>query len=334
MFSSLWTIQGVVKIQSLIIPAEVLSRAILPGMIGYCAVAVVLFLAAMTVNYVMPPVLVAMFLTLVFESVGLFYTWGRRVAAAFEIIIVLTGIYAVVVMILKGVTQRYVLPGFGNAPYDTLLIRTKASDKKKNQKKKNTKYAEPMGLGYLGNLIPAVVLAFHHLGYIQDFRPAAILFLSSILCHVMASFYAFLRHDFFHSVEFIIYFVFWITKGARQVMFSYGYFIGDPSFYGQWGMVLISIALLVVSASQNKVVFLYNLLFSIITILSLGHIPPEIYNYTFGVTCALMALATVYVSFAHLVNSIAEKPVVFVGQEVISEEKLKTVFKRIFSCCR
>jgi hypothetical protein len=35
----------------------------------------------------MPPVLAAMFMVLVFECVGQFYYWGKRVAAAFELVI-------------------------------------------------------------------------------------------------------------------------------------------------------------------------------------------------------------------------------------------------------
>jgi hypothetical protein len=66
------------------------------------------------------------------------------------------------------VSQRYILPGFGNAVYDPLLVQTTASTSARRiERKKNTIYGEPMGMGYLGNVVPAVVLIFHHLGYFQ-----------------------------------------------------------------------------------------------------------------------------------------------------------------------
>lgn len=68
---------------------------------GFMGVSVVLCLCALTVNYLMPPVLIAILLALIFETVGTFFLWGRRVAAAFEIIIVLSSFYAVIVMTLK-----------------------------------------------------------------------------------------------------------------------------------------------------------------------------------------------------------------------------------------
>lgn len=337
-FASLWAVIGVNHILfTTPLPVEILQVGILPGMIGFMGVAIILCICAMTVNYIMPPVLIAILLALIFEAVGLFFVWGRRVAAAFELIIALSGIYGVVVMTLKGVSQRYILPGFGNAPYDVLLIKTKSKSSRKIEKKKNTTYAEPMGMGYMGNIIPATVLAFHHLGYFQDFRPAMSMFISSVFCHILASYYAFLRHDYFHAVQFIIYFIFWMSKASVELLISTEVPGVDDlriNFFGLWGVILIMFVLLACSMCQNKVVYTYNVMFTIMVILSLEHIPRDVSNFTFGVPCAIVAVMSMYVSMAHLVNSVAEKTVMYVGGEVVTQEKMQQFFERWTTCDR
>ncbi|XP_050402019.1 uncharacterized protein LOC126818590 [Patella vulgata] len=331
-FSSLWIIVGANFIMTPNFDPEVLRVGVLPGLIGFMAVAVILCLCAVTVNYIMPPVLVALLLTLIFEGVGSFYPWGKKVAAAFEIFIVLSSSYAVIVMTLKGVSQRYLLPGFGNAPFDPLLIRTKAATKKKHEKKKDTKYAEPMGMGYIGNVVPAAVLVFHHLGYFSDFRPAMPMFVFGIFCHILGSFYAFLRHDLFHSVQFVIYFVFWTTRAMIQLFVTLDYPTNDRIVYfGQWGMVGMLIILMVVSTCQSKVVFLYNFLFTIMSVLSVEQIPVAVHNYTFGVSAAVVAITSLYVAMAHLANSIAEKSIMFLGLEAVTAERLTQLFNGYFA---
>ena len=333
-FASLWTVMGINHILNPVIGIEVLRRAAISGMIGFMTVAVILCLVAITVNYIMPPVLVAIMLTLIFEGVGMFFDWGRRVAAAFEIFIVVTSVYAVWVMVLKGVSQTYILPGLGNAIYDPLLIRVKENSNQKNEARKDTKYGEPYGLGYFGNVVPAAVLLFHHLGYFQDFRAAMPMFIYSIVCHLLGSYYSFLRHDFFHAMEFVIYFIFWMSRGLIQLLITLQ-FPGIENlrinFFGQWGLIALLIFLTIVSMVRNKVVFLYNLLFVIVAILSVDHIPHAVHNFTFGVSAAVFAVATLYVSMAHLENSIAEKSVMFIGQEVMLNETLQKFFDPVFA---
>lgn len=101
-----------------------------------------------------------------------------------------------------------------------------------------------MGLGYLGNVVPATVLIFHHLGYFQDFRPAMAMFISTLFCHILASYYAFLRHDFFHAVQFVVYFVFWMSRGILQLLLTMDGFGQDAltqrvNYYGQWSVVIL-----------------------------------------------------------------------------------------------
>ncbi|XP_069127556.1 uncharacterized protein [Argopecten irradians] len=328
-FATLWSFQGITYILTNDIPD--LRGAALSGLVGYMAVTVALFICSLFVNFILPPVLVAMLLTLVFEAAGLYFLWAKRVAAAFELFIVITAIYAVVVMTTKGVSQRYVLPGFGNAPIDPLLIETSAKSKKKNEKRKNSKYAEPMGLGYIANIVPALMFSFHSLGFFTDFRPAMGILMCSSLCHILSSYYAFLRQDYFHSIQFISYFIFWISRGVGAFLSTLDVSMDtDLDYFGSWGMVLILFAILVVSTTQSVVVFLYNLTMTVIAILSVEHIPGSVRNYTFGVSSAVLALASVYLAIAHLLNSLAEKAVVYVGPEIIAAEKLQ----RTLGCLR
>ena len=86
----------------------------------------------------------------------------------------------------------------------------------------------------------------------QDFRPAFAMFIFSVFCHVLASFYAFLRHDFFHAVQFAVYFVFWMSRGLLQLLMSLDGFGNEAlvqriNFYGQWAIVIL---LMVVTLSS------------------------------------------------------------------------------------
>ena len=331
-FAALWFHQGTLNILSSTQLFNDFSKTVLPGLVGFMVVVIILFICSLFVNYIMPPVLAAMFMVLVFECVGQFYYWGKRVAAAFELVIALSAIYAVVVMTTKGVSQRYILPGFGNAPIDPLLIRTKAVGKKKHEKRKNTKYAEPMGMGYIGSIIPAVILCFYHFGYISDFRLAMPAILCGFLCHILASYYSFLRKDSFHTFQFIIYLTFWTTRAVTPFLqaISVDGLRGDSvSYFGSLGLVIIMLLLTIISASQHLVLFLYNIVMSVTVILSMENIPITVRDYTFGVTSCIIAITTIYLAFASLLNSIAEKPIVYVGPEVISADK----FKRLILCC-
>lgn len=333
-FASLWSSLGISRIQTALTgDVDNIRIAVLPGMIGFMAVAIILCVCAVTLNWILPPVLVAILLTLIFEAVGAFFDWGRRVAAAFEIFIVITSVYAVVVMMLKGVSQRYILPGLGNAIYDPLLIRTRGAPAVRNEKKKITKYSEPMGMGFLGNVVPATVLAFHHLGYFQDFRPAIVMFIFGVLCQILASYFSFMRHDFFHAITFVIYATFWNSRAILELFFSMNFpeiFDARVNFYGQWTLIVIIIVLAMVSLSQNQVLALYHFMFVIMAILSVDHIPIFAHNFTFGVCASIVALLSLYVGMAALENSVAEKPVMYIGAEFIRSDILAKGIQKLF----
>ena len=78
-------------------------------------------------------------------------------------------------------------------------------------------------------------------------------------------------------------------------------------------------------------VFFYNLYFVVVAIMSVDHIPVFAHNFTFGVPAAVLALASLYVGMAHLENSIAEKPVMWLGSELVNEATLIKVFEGIFA---
>lgn len=81
---------------------------------------------------------------------------------------------------------------------------------------------------------------------------------------------------------------------------------------------------------NHRVVFLYNVMFVIMAILSVDHIPVSAHNFTFGVTAAITAVLSLYVGMSALENSIAEKAVMYIGAEMVHYDKLKTFFGSIF----
>ncbi|XP_061181070.1 uncharacterized protein LOC133189688 [Saccostrea echinata] len=327
-FATLWIYQGFANIVMKNSSSDVTKTA-LPVLIAYGTIALSLFLCSLFVNFIIPPILVAMTLTLIFESVGLFYDWGKKTAVAFELIIVLTAIYAVIVIATKGISQRYILPGFGNAPIDPLLIKRNVKGSNKKEKRKNTKYAEPMGMGYMGSTIPATVVCFLGLGYFQDMRVPIIGIGCGSFLQLLASYYSFLRGDVFNSVQFMVHFIFWTSKSYFFYILSIdsNQMTSTVNYYGSWGVVLALVFITVCSSTQPIVVFMYNCLLTSTSVLSVDHIPQSIQYYTFGISAILLWIFTVYISTAFLLNSCAEKPVLFVGSELVSEE-------RLFFCCK
>ncbi|KAK3090557.1 hypothetical protein FSP39_012668 [Pinctada imbricata] len=331
-FSVVWFYQGLTMILNESYGDFELKYSVLPSLVAYILLALILFTCSLFVNFIMPPVLIAMTLTLIFEGIGLFYKWAKYVAAGFELVIVLSATYAVVVMATKGVSQRYILPGFGNAPIDPLLIQRKVSGDNKNEKKKNTKYAEPMGLGYMGNILPSLVISFYLFGYITDFRVAFASVLCNSILQMFGIYYAYLRQDFLYAVHFSVYLVFWLCKSALYFFTVIGYTAPSHAYFGSLGFCVVVLLITIASLKQNFVTFLYNCVFLVISILSLDFIELDVLKYTFGISSAFFCFASLYISTASLLNSIAEKPVLFVGREVISQQKIMEIIERM-PCC-
>lgn len=326
-FASLWTCQGVLKILVGFYEQEIILNASAGGIAGFILVAAILFGAGLIVNYVMPPVLVAMFLSLIFEMVGLYKSWALYVAGALEMIIVVFGVYGACAAMFRGITQRYVWPGFGNSPINVLLIKSKGKDTKKGEKK-NTKYAEPMALGYIGNILPASILAFYGFGYTTNFEIATVWLLPAIFCQLMASYYAFLRNDLFHAVSFAIYLVLWSGLVGTEFIFSstnpFAFSEHSHSVFGIWTAVILLICLVGVSLTVDIISLSTNISLLICLVCAFEYIPQESRGYTMAAASCLVILASFYASLASLFNSIAEKPVIPIGTELISQEKMRT----------
>lgn len=64
--------------------------------------------------------------------------------------------------------------------------------------------------------------------------------------------------------------------------------------------------------------------------MSVDNIPINAHNFTFGVPAVILALTSLYLGMAHLENSIAEKPVMWLGGELLHEAKLEDFFNGIF----
>lgn len=64
--------------------------------------------------------------------------------------------------------------------------------------------------------------------------------------------------------------------------------------------------------------------------MSVDHIPVFAHNFTFGVPTAVLAIVSTYVGMAHLENSIAEKPVMWLGSELVNEVKLIAILDSFF----
>ena len=329
-FASLWTSLGALKILSAFYNQEIIQNASTCGIVGFVLVAGILFSAGLIVNYVMPPILIAMFLSLIFELIGLYYSWSLYVAGAFEMVIVLFGIYGACAAMFRGITQRYVWPGFGNAPINVLLIKSKGKDTKKGEKK-NTKYAEPMALGYIGNILPAFILAFYGFGYTINFEIAMVWLLPAILCQVMASYYAFLRNDMFHAVSFTIYLVIWIGLIGSEFMFSptnpFGFSGPSRSVFGIWTAMILIMCLIGVSLTVDGISLSTNISLLVLLVFAFEYIPDESRRYTSAAASCLVIATSFYASLASLLNSIAEKAVIPIGREVVSQEKMERFLK-------
>ena len=63
-------------------------------------------------------------------------------------------------------------------------------------------------------------------------------------------------------------------------------------------------------------------------ILSVEQLPVAAHDITFGVTSSVTCLLSVYVGMSALENSIAEKPVMYIGQELVSVDRLRRMLMR------
>ncbi|XP_041428541.1 uncharacterized protein XB22063314.S [Xenopus laevis] len=344
-FSALWSSYGATRIvvgRDAIMPltSNASSVATLPvnesavaGLVAYICIAFILSFCSATVNYIMPFVFGAITLTLIFEAVGLFGHWALVVSGVIELIIVLCGLYGAAALLLKGITQRYVLPGFGNALFNVLLLGSanrSSSSTAGEEKKKNTKYAEPMALGYLCDTISPFIMAFYSFGYIQSFYVGAIWVSINVLSQLCSSYYSYLRDDVYHATKFAFHGTFWLVKAWEEFILTVALTSGTgaksrEALVGDWFFLAAACLFCFMSLNKELLELTHNISFALMMVSTIQQIPSRGEYIFFGVTCSIFTAVSLYTTFATLVNSIAEKVLIPIGNIVMSSAKFQDI---------
>ncbi|KAM4020998.1 uncharacterized protein ACNLHF_001171 [Anomaloglossus baeobatrachus] len=344
-FSALWSSYGATRI---VVGSETnlhnsssvdtltqipVNEGAVAGLVAYIFIAFILAFCSATVNYIMPFVFGALTLTLIFEAVGLFGRWALVVSGVLELIIVLCGLYGAGVLLLKGLTQRYVLPGFGNSLFNVLLLGSanrNSSKTAEEEKKKNTKYAEPMALGFLCDTISPFIMAFYCFGYIKNFYVGCIWISINVVSQLCSSYYSYLREDVYHATKFAFHGTFWLVKSWEEFTISV---VLSPenisksreSLVGDWFFVAVSCIFCFLSLNKDLLEVIHNAAFALVTVSTIQQIPSTGGYIFFGVTCSIFTAISLYTTFASLVNSIAEKVLIPIGNVVIPKAKFQNV---------
>ncbi|XP_040261767.1 uncharacterized protein LOC120977746 [Bufo bufo] len=344
-FSALWSSYGATRI---IVGSELnlqnsssvdnltqipVNEGAVAGLVAYILIAFILSFCSATVNYIMPFVFGALTLTLIFEAIGLFGHWALVVSGVLELIIVLCGLYGAGALLLKGITQRYVLPGFGNSLFNVLLLGSANRNSSKTageEKKKNTKYAEPMALGYLCDTISPFIMAFYCFGYIKNFYVGCIWVSINVLSQICSSYYSYLRDDVYHATKFAFHGTFWLVKSWEEftisvVLTSENITKSRELMVGDWFFVTVSCLFCFLSTNNDLLELIHNTAFAVMTVSTIQQIPSTAGYIFFGVTCSIFTAISLYSTFASLVNSIAEKVLIPVGNTIISKDKFQNV---------
>ncbi|CAJ0929943.1 unnamed protein product [Ranitomeya imitator] len=324
------------------IPHIPVNEGAVAGLVAYILIAFILAFCSATVNYIMPFVFGALTLTLIFEAVGLFGRWALVVSGVLELIIVLCGLYGAGVLLLKGLTQRYVLPGFGNSLFNVLLLGSanrNSSKTAEEEKKKNTKYAEPMALGYLCDTISPFIMAFYCFGYIKSFYVGCIWISINVLSQICSSYYSYLRDDVYHATKFAFHGIFWLVKSWEEftitvVLSPENISKSRESMVGDWFFVTVSCVFCFLSLNKDLLEVIHNMAFAVVTVSTIQQIPSAAGYIFFGVTCSIFTAISLYTTFASLVNSIAEKVLIPIGNVVIAKAKFQNVLVWSRKCFR
>ncbi|XP_053554961.1 uncharacterized protein LOC128645761 [Bombina bombina] len=344
-FSALWSSYGATRIvlgsDSLsqnnssmpALPEIPVTESAVSGLVAYIVIAFILSFCSATVNYIMPFVFGAITLTLIFEAVGLFGRWALVVSGVLELIIVLCGLYGAAALLLKGITQRYVLPGFGNALFNVLLLGSanrSSSSTVGEEKKKNTKYAEPMALGYLCDTISAFIMAFYCFGYMKTFYVGAIWISINVLSQICSSYYSFLRDDVYYGTKFAFHGIFWLVKSWEEFILTFVLTSGDVAksrepMVGDWFFLAAACVFCFLSLNKDVLEIIHNIAFALMTVSTIQQIPFMPSYIFFGITSSIFTAISLYTTFASLVNSIAEKVLIPIGNIVISSAKFQDV---------
>ncbi|XP_040903525.1 uncharacterized protein LOC121188051 [Toxotes jaculatrix] len=314
-----------------------IKESAIAGLVPYIFLSFLLAFCSATVNYIMPFVFGAITATLIFEAVGLVASsWALVVSGVLELLILMFAIYGSAALLLKGLTQRLVLKGFGTPLFNVLLLGTANSASAQSigqEKKKNTKYAEPMALGFFCDTVAPFILAFYSFGYVKSFGLGAAWVSIISAAQLFSSYYAHLRQDCYHTTKFGLHATYWLIKAWDEFVVSVlivedsKVVSGRESMVGDWFFVVAGLLLCVGSLNMDVLELIHNMLFVLLTVSTIPQIPLQGYYIFFGVACSLFTAASFYGTFSRLINTIAEKSLIPVGPQPISTEQLQRAFK-------
>ncbi|XP_072294580.1 uncharacterized protein [Eucyclogobius newberryi] len=279
----------------------------------------------------MPFVFGAITFTLIFEAVVLVAgPWALILSGTLELLILIFAIYGSAALLLKGLTQRLVLKGFGTPLFNVLLLGT-ASSASAQEKKKNTKYAEPVALGFFCDTVPSFIFAFYSFGYFKWFGLGSIWVTIISVAQFFSSYYANLRQDAYHTTKCGLHATYWIIKAweefeASPVM-NNDVFEGRAVMTGDWFFILASLVMCAGSLNTDWLELVHNLLFLLVNVSTIPQIPHPVFYVLFGISCCLFTVVSLYGTFARLINAIAEKSLFPVGPQPVSIERMTKAFK-------
>lgn len=317
-----------------------LKESAIAGLVPYIVLSFLLAFCSATVNYIMPFVFGAIAATLVFEAVGVFgASWALVVSGVLELLILIFATYGSAALLLKGLSQRLVLKGFGTPLFNVLLLGTANSASAQSigqEKKKNTKYAEPMALGFFCDTVCPGIFTFYNFGYMQSFGLGTTWVSINAVAQLFSSYYAHLRHDCYHTTKFGLHAMYWLIKAWDEFVAS-TVVVGDSSvvsgrqaMVGNWFFVVAGLVLCVGSLNMDVLELTHNMLYVLLTVSTIPQIPHHAYYIFFGVACLLFALASLYGTLSRLINTIAEKTLIPVGEQPVSTDQMTKVLK---GCC-
>ncbi|XP_044061848.1 uncharacterized protein si:ch211-153b23.3 [Siniperca chuatsi] len=317
-----------------------IKESAIAGLVPYILLSFLLAFCSATVNYIMPFVFGAITATLVFEAVGLVAnSWALVVSGVLELLILIFAIYGSAALLVKGLTQRLVLKGFGTPLFNVLLLGTTNSASAQSigqEKKKNTKYAEPMALGFFCDTVAPFIFAFYSFGYMKSFGVGAAWVSIITVAQLFSSYYAHLRQDCYHTTKFGLHATYWLIKAWDEFLVSAlvvednKVVLGRETMVGNWFFVMAGLALCVGSLKIDVLELIHNMLFVLLTVSTIPQIPLKGYYIFFGLTCSLFTAASLYGTFSRLINTIVEKSLIPVGPQPVSTDQLK----KALNCCR
>ncbi len=221
--------------------------------------------------------------------------WGLVVSGVLELLILLFAIYGSSALLIKGLAQRYVLKGFGNPLFNVLLGTTNASSSQSlgQEKKKNTKYAEPMALGFFCDTVSPFIFAFYAFHYFPSLSVAAIWITINSAAQLLSSYYAYMRQDCYHATKFGLHCMFWLVKTWEEHVVSVTINRAEAgevrhAMVGNWFFVSAALVLCIASLNKDTLELIHNSFFVLVTISTISQIPIERYYIFFGVTCSLL----------------------------------------------